>query len=75
MMLKGRVEMHDNEILLTQALAEELGCGIGDVVTVTLGKKSAEYIVTGFDQRMERMGRTANLTRYGKGSKGRLCSA
>ncbi|MCR5087756.1 MAG: hypothetical protein K6B39_10205 [Lachnospiraceae bacterium] len=62
MMLKGRVEVHDNEILLTQVLAEELGCGIGDVVTVTLGKKSAEYIVTGFDQRMERMGRTANLT-------------
>lgn len=65
MMLKGRVEMHDNEILLTQALAEELGCGIGDVVTVTLGKKSAEYIVTGFDQRMERMGRTANMTLAG----------
>ncbi len=62
MMLKGRVEVHDNEILLTQALAEELGCGIGDVVTVTLGKKSAEFIVTGFDQRMERMGRTANMT-------------
>ncbi len=62
MMLKGRVQKHDNEILLTQALAEELGCDVGDVVTVSLGKRSADYIVTGFDQRMERMGRTANLT-------------
>lgn len=61
-LLEGRVPVHDNEILLTQVLAEDLGVGIGDVVTVKNGSKSAEYIVTGFDQRMERMGRTMNLT-------------
>ncbi len=61
-LLKGRVPMHDNEIMLTQALADDLGVSIGDVVTVKNGTKTADYIVTGFDQRMERMGRTMNLT-------------
>ena len=60
--LDGRVPMHDNEIMLTQALAEDLDASIGDVVTVKNGSKSVDYIVTGFDQRMERMGRTMNLT-------------
>ena len=62
MVLKGRVPVHDNEIMLTQVLAEDLGVNIGDVVTVTFGKKTEEFIVTGFDQRMEHMGRTANMT-------------
>ena len=60
--LAGRVPVHENEIMLTQVLAEDLGVKIGDVVTVKNGTKSADYIVTGFDQRMERMGRTMNLT-------------
>ena len=60
--LEGRVPVHDNEIMLTQALAEDLGVSIGDVVTVKNGTKTVDYIVTGFDQRMERMGRTMNLT-------------
>jgi len=60
--LKGRVPVHDNEIMITQALAEDLGVNIGDVVVVKMGEKSEEYIVTGFDQRMERMGRTMNMT-------------
>ena len=60
--LEGRVPMHDNEIMMTQALAEDLGVSIGDVVTVKNGTKSADYIVTGYDQRMERMGRTMNVT-------------
>ena len=61
-LLEGRVPVHDNEILLTKAAADDLGVTLGDVVTVRIGVESAEYIVTGFDQRMERMGRTANLT-------------
>lgn len=61
-LLEGRVPVHDNEIMLTQAAADDLGVEIGDVVTVRIGVESADYIVTGFDQRMERMGRTANLT-------------
>lgn len=60
--LKGRVPVHDNEVMLTQVLAEDFGIKIGDVVTIKLADKAVDYIVTGFDQRMERMGRTVNLT-------------
>ncbi|MBR5712237.1 MAG: ABC transporter permease [Lachnospiraceae bacterium] len=61
-LLEGRVPVHDNEIMLTQVLADDLGVKVGDVVKLTSGNLSAEYLVTGLDQRMERMGRTANLT-------------
>ena len=61
-LLEGRAPVHDNEIMMTQALAEDMGVSIGDVVTVKNGSKTVDYIVTGFDQRMERMGRTMNLT-------------
>ena len=58
----GRYEEYDNEIMLTSALAKELGARIGDVVTVNFGSRSAEYLVTGTNQRMERMGKTGYLT-------------
>lgn len=60
--IDGRAEIHDNEIMLTSVLARDLGAEIGDVVTVTFGSSSAEYLVTGTHQRMEQMGRTAYLT-------------
>ena len=58
----GRYEEHDNEMMLTSALAKELGAQIGDVVTVNFGSRSAEYLVTGTNQRMERMGKTGYMT-------------
>ena len=60
--IDGRMEIHDNEIMLTSALAKDLGAEIGDVVTVTFGSRSAEYLVTGTNQRMEMMGRTGYMT-------------
>ena len=58
----GRCEKYDNEIMLTGALAAELGAKTGDVVTVTFGSRSEEYLVTGLNQRMERMGKTGYMT-------------
>ena len=60
--IDGRMEIHDNEMMLTSALAKDLGAEIGDVVTVTFGSRSAEYLVTGTNQRMEMMGRTGYMT-------------
>ena len=60
--IDGRMEKNENEIMLTSALARDLGAQIGDVVTVTFGGRSAEYLVTGTNQRMERMGRTGYMT-------------
>lgn len=58
----GRMERNDNEIMLTTALARDLNASVGDVVTVNFGVTSAEYLVTGTNQRMERMGKTGYMT-------------
>ena len=45
---KGRSCIYDNEILITEIVADELGIGIGDKVTVSKNQYSAEYIVSGY---------------------------
>ncbi len=45
--LKGRVPQYDNEIMLTEAVSEEIGKQIGDSVTVTYQGQEQEFIVTG----------------------------
>ena len=60
--IEGRGPQHENEIMLTAALARDLGVRVGDVVTVKFGSRSAEYLITGTNQRMERMGRTGYMT-------------
>ena len=61
-LLEGRIAKHDNEMIVTTGVAEDLSVGIGDVVTIKYGDKSADYIITGIDQRMERMGRSISIT-------------
>ena len=63
--IEGRMQKYENEIMLTSALARDLGAKVGDVVTVTFGSRSAEYLVTGTNQRMEQMGRTGYMTLAG----------
>ena len=60
--LEGRMPIHADEIMLTSTLARDLGAKVGDVVTVTFGSRSAEYLLTGTNQRMQEMGRTGNMT-------------
>ena len=60
--IEGRMPKHENEIMLTSTLARDLGAKVGDVITVTFGTRSAEYLLTGTNQRMQEMGRTGNLT-------------
>ena len=61
-MIEGRFAKRDNEIVITEGVSEDFGVGIGDVLSITVGDKSVEYIVTGIDQRMERMGRNICMT-------------
>ena len=61
-LIEGRIAKHDNEMIVTTGVAEDLSVGIGDVVTIKYGDKSADYIITGIDQRMERMGRSISIT-------------
>lgn len=55
-MIEGKPCLYDNEILITEIVAEELGIKIGDTVTVSLNDISAEYIISGYNQCANDMG-------------------
>lgn len=48
--LEGRTCRYDNEILITQFVADDLGIGIGDKVTLSFESRREEYIVSGIYQ-------------------------
>lgn len=48
-MLEGRYPQYDNEIVITDILADELNLKIGDKVTVSNNSFNAEYIITGIN--------------------------
>lgn len=54
---KGRKALYDNEIMITEFIAEELDIGIGDRVTVSKGDKKADFLITGFFQWTNDVGR------------------
>lgn len=49
-MLKGRQPLYDNEVILSDMAADEMGLKIGDTVTVSGKKKEAEYLISGIFQ-------------------------
>ncbi|MBE5862994.1 MAG: ABC transporter permease [Lachnospiraceae bacterium] len=60
-LLEGRYPEKDNEILITSGIANDFGVGIGDVLEIEYAGKKAEYLITGINQRLERMGRTVYM--------------
>lgn len=48
--LKGRAPLYDNEIVVTEILAEELGLKMGDEVRLSRLDKKAKYIISGIYQ-------------------------
>ncbi len=63
--LKGRAGTGDDEVVLTEFLASDIGAEIGDTVTLSAAKGSEEYIVTGFYQCANDMGDNFGLSRQG----------
>ena len=61
-LIEGRMPKYDNEVMVTAALADDLGARVGDVITISFGNRSADYLLTGTHQRMENMGRTGYMT-------------
>ena len=57
-LLEGRYPEKDNEIMVTPGIADDLEVKIGDVLEIEYAGKKAEYLITGINQRLERMGRT-----------------
>lgn len=60
--LDGRPPQYDNEIYVTELLADEIGKTIGDSVMLRYNDSEEEYIITGFFQTVYEAGREAQLT-------------
>lgn len=63
--LSGRTSTADDEIVITEFVAEDLGIGIGDTVTIAHEGKSASYQVTGIYQCANEMGANIGMSREG----------
>lgn len=48
--LKGRAPIYDNEILITEMVADSLDIKMGDEVTVTSSEKDESYVISGIYQ-------------------------
>lgn len=48
--LEGRAPKFENEIALTQLLAESESIAVGDTISITVNKKTADFLVSGFYQ-------------------------
>ncbi len=64
-LIEGRSPRYENEIALCPQLLEGKNLGIGDSVTLTYEDQSADYIITGYIQSSNQMGRDIQLTLEG----------
>ena len=71
----GRFPQFDNEIAVAGKYAEERGLQIGDEIVVTAEGKEAAYLITGFTQMSNNLGKDCLLTREGFERMGALFNA
>lgn len=64
-MTEGRTSAADNEIVVTEFVASDLGVAIGDTVTVQADKGSGEYVVSGIYACANDMGDNIGMSREG----------
>ncbi|AIQ18452.1 hypothetical protein H70357_18425 [Paenibacillus sp. FSL H7-0357] len=60
---KGRYPLHSNEVVLAGILADKLDKKVGDRVTINVGAKQAEYLITGLSQGANMGGMNASIRR------------
>lgn len=65
MILEGRTCRYDNEILITEFVAKDLGLDIGDTVEVSFQEDRAEFLVSGIYQSASDMGINFALSQKG----------
>lgn len=63
MMIEGRLPKYDNEIAISPKYAKENDIKVGDELTLKLGKISEKYIVSGFAQYTNNLGKDCIMTR------------
>ena len=72
---EGRFPKYDNEVALAAKYAKENGFRIGDEITLTADGIEAAYIITGFTQTTNYLGKDCLLTRSGYERMGALQNA
>ncbi len=63
--IEGRFPKYDNETAIAAKYAKEHGFKTGDVITLSAGDKKASYIISGFTQISNNLGKDCLLTREG----------
>lgn len=62
---EGRTCTYDNEIVITEYMTDNYGLAIGDKVTISLDGKSADYIVSGYYQCTNDVGKNITMSLEG----------
>ena len=62
---QGRFPLYDNEVAVGAKYAKEKGLGIGDEIALTADGKEADYLICGFTQISNNLGKDCLLTREG----------
>ena len=65
MIISGRLPKYENEIVLTNNIAQKLGVETGDTIYVTGQKERKDFLVCGIDQKINNMGLKALLSYEG----------
>ncbi|MDO5521271.1 MAG: ABC transporter permease [bacterium] len=60
--IKGKNPEYENEVGITNLLAENLGVAIGDTVTVSFGGESKEFIIVSLSQQISNLGMGIQMT-------------
>ena len=61
----GRYPRHDNEVAMSGVVARTMNKKIGDTITLKIGTRQQDYLITGFTQGLTMGGSTAFLTHNG----------
>lgn len=62
---RGQTCIHENEVVLTEVLAADLGVGTGDTVTIRGNKGTGEFVVSGIYHCANDMGANLGMSRGG----------
>lgn len=61
----GRLFQHDNEVTMGRRLADRLGLGVGDEVTLSDGEAERRYLITGLTSSARELGLEVQMTADG----------
>lgn len=70
--IEGRFPQYENEVAIAAKYAKEQGIEIGDEITLSADGKEAVYIVSGYSQLSNNLGKDCFLTRQGYERMGKL---